>query len=1083
MPSVAFRILGPLEALVDGRPLNLGGIRQQTVLAALLLDANRVVSVERLVRALYEEAPPATARAQLQISVSALRRLFAAHGLSDVITTHPQGYLIGVADDQLDLLRARALVGRARPLRDRGRRAEAAELFREALVLWRGDPLGGLPSEVVRSAATALTEQWAAATEERLQLELALGRHGEVVGELLSLVDEFPLRERLRGQLMLALYRSGRQAEALRVYRDARQWMIDELGVEPDPRLKRLEHAILATDPRLDLPGTGPSAAPAGRPPAGPPAATAPTAPAAPVTVPEMLPADLADFTGREDLLAGLRERLLLGSHEQSRLAVPVVSVVGKAGVGKTALAVHAAHQIAAEFPGGQLFADLHGAAPDTVGPAQVLERFLRALGVNGTAVPEGLEERAEMYRALLAERRVLIVLDNVATEHQITPLLPGKPTSAVIVTSRRHIGSLAGAVRVDVPTLAPGQSAELLGRIAGPGRVAAEPAAAAALAELCGHLPLALRIAGARLAARPHWELTELAERLEDETRRLDELKYADVGIRAGLSLTYDGVSEDARRLLRRLALVDEGPFSAWVGMALLDLPEHRVQDLIDELSDAQLLDAVAAAPGRHTQYRLHNLIRVFARERLVAEEGAEAREAALTRVLGCFLHLLVEARRREYGRDVLIRGRGTALHPLPDRTVDRILAEPLLWFSRERPMLVARVRQAAVMGLTAHCWELAVTAVTFLETHGRLDDWRVTHELALAAARKGGDRLGQAATLHSLGSLALTRQNFAAAEERFRQAAGIFTELGDDLGSALTARGLGYLARVDGRPDEATRHYQAALTVLRAGGDSVAVAYVLHNLAQLRLGAGDETGAAELLDEALRLSREGRGRRVEAQVLHRMGQGHLERGDHDRALEAFSQALDVVRLIGDHTGEIYALHGIGAARHRLGETGEAAHALHRALVLAEAANERLIMGRILVTLGELALGTGEAERAAEHLRRARLVFRLMRTPAEEARTLDLLRAARLAAGQPGPAGPAPPTEAGPDTARPGRWARPDPRAQPPRPARPVRSACPAPPGPAAQPGRPGQPAGPAQPVHPPQPVQPVQSATNATA
>ncbi|WP_280684659.1 BTAD domain-containing putative transcriptional regulator [Kitasatospora sp. MAA19] len=996
-----------MEALVGGTPLNLGGIRQQTVLAALLLDVNRVVSVDRLVRALYEEAPPATSRAQLQISVSALRRLFAAHGLSDVITTHPQGYMVKAADDQLDLLQARGLLGRARTLRDQGRKAEAAGLFRQALGLRRGDALGGLPSEVIRSAAGQLTEQWAGATEECIQLELALGGHSALVGELLGLVEEFPLRERMRGQLMLALYRSGRQAEALRVYRDTRQWMIDELGVEPDPRLQRLEHAILATDPGLDLPDTRPEAAPA-VPAAAPLAAVPGTAPvAAPVVVPEMLPADLADFTGREDLLAGLRERLLLSSHEQSRLAVPIVSVVGKAGVGKTAVAVHAAHQIAAEFPGGQLFADLHGGAPDMVGPAQVLERFLRALGVNGTAIPDGLEERAEMYRALLAERRVLIVLDNAATESQITPLLPGKPTSAVIVTSRRHIGSLAGAVRVDVPTFAAEQSAELLGRIAGPERVAAEPEAAKALAELCDHLPLALRIAGARLAARPHWEVTELVERLEDETRRLDELKYADVGIRAGLSLTYDSVSPDARRLLRRIALVDEGPFSAWVGMALLDLPEYQVQDLIDELSDAQLLDAVGTAPGRHTQYRLHNLIRVFARERLAEEESVEEREAALARVLGCFLHLLIEARQREYGRDVLIRGRGTALHPLPARTVDRLLAEPLSWFARERPMLVPRVRQAATMGLTAHCWELAVTAVTFLETHGRLDDWRDTHELALAAARKGGDRLGQAAALHSLGSLALTRQNFAAAEERFRQAAGIFTDLGDDLGSALTARGLGYLARVDGRIDEATGHYQAALTVLRASGGSVAVAYVLHNLAQLKLGEGDEDGAGALLDEALRLSREGRGRRVEAQVLHRMGQSHLERGGYDKALEAFSRALDVVRLIGDHTGEIYALHGIGSARHRLGETGEAAHALHRALLLAEGSNERLIMGRILVTLGELALGTGEADLAVEHLRRARLVFRLMRTPAEEARTLDLLRTARLAAGPPDSADP----------------------------------------------------------------------------
>ncbi|MFJ5547868.1 BTAD domain-containing putative transcriptional regulator [Streptomyces sp. NPDC093225] len=992
-PRVGYRILSPLEASVDSAPLNLGGVRQQTVLATLLLDANRVVSVDRLVRAIYEEAPPATARAQLQISVSSLRRLFGNHGISDVITTHPQGYMVRATEEDLDALHFRGLVGRARKLRDAGQREDAAAAYRQALGLWRGAALGGMFSEVIRSGADELTEHRIAATEECVQLELALGNHSALVGELIGLVDEFPLRERLRGQLMLALYRSGRQAEALQVYRDTRQWMIDELGVEPDPRLKRLEHSILATDPRLDPPGTRSTPAPV------------PAAAPAPV-VPEMLPADIADFTGRDDLVADIRDRLLLASHDQSRLAVPIVSVVGKPGVGKTAMAVHVAHEIAAHFPGGQLFADLHGGAPEVVGPAQVLERFLRALGVSGTAIPDGLEERAEMYRALLAERRMLIILDNVAGESQIKPLLPGKPTSAVIVTSRRHIGSLAGAVRVDVTTFPPAQSAELLGRITGPDRVAAEPEATEALAELCGHLPLALRIAGARLAARPHWEITELVERLEDETRRLDELKYADVGIRASLSLTYDSVSEDARRLFRRLAVIEEGPFSVWACMALLELPEAVVRDLIDELSDAQLLDSAGTGTGRHGQYRLHNLIRVFARERLVGEEGVAEREAALARVLGCFLFLLTEARHREYGRDVLIRSHGVPLHPLPDRTVDRVLAEPLQWFSRERQMLLPSVRQAAMMGLTEHCWGLAVTAVTFLETHVRLDDWRDTHEIALAAARRGGDRLGQAALLHSLGSLAVTKQDFAGAETRFQRSAAIFEEIGDEPGAALASRGLGYLARVHGRFDEAAAHYESALRVFREGDGTVAVAYVLHNLAQLRLSTGDEDAAGPLLDEALRLSREGRGRRVEAQVLHRMGQSHLERGEYGEALESFSQVLDVVRLIGDHTGEAYALQGIGSARFHRGDFEEAAEALHRALVLAETSDERLVMGRTLVALGELSLATEDFDRAVTHLRRALPLFRVMKTPAQEARALAVLRTTHLLAGDPEAAG-----------------------------------------------------------------------------
>lgn len=315
-------------------------------------------------------------------------------------------------------------------------------------------PLEGIPGEVVASGAGRLTEQRITATEENIRLGLALGRHSVLVGELFELIAKFPLRERLRGQLMLALYRSGRQAEALNVYRETRRLMLDELGVLPDVRLRQLEHSILVSDPRLDLPENR-AVTPA--------YSGAPTDPGAP----EMLPAAVADFTGRESLVADVR-KLLVASHGRSPLAVPIVTFVGKPGVGKTATAIHVGHEVAADFPDGRLFAELHGGVSAPVSPAQALERFLRALGVKGTVIPEDVEERAEMYRALLAKRRVLIILDNVAEESQIRLLLPGRPTSAVIITSRRHIGSLAGAVRVDITTFTPEESADLLGHMAG---------------------------------------------------------------------------------------------------------------------------------------------------------------------------------------------------------------------------------------------------------------------------------------------------------------------------------------------------------------------------------------------------------------------------------------------------------------------------------------------------------------------------------------------------------------------------------------------------------------------------------------
>ncbi|MEW2165917.1 BTAD domain-containing putative transcriptional regulator [Streptomyces sp. NPDC007084] len=985
VPEVRFGILGPLHASVGPTPLKLGGTRQRIVLATLLLNANQVVSPERLISAVYGQTPPATARAQVQITVSGLRRLFDAHGAEDVISTHPHGYLVRADGQTLDALRFDTLVVKARTLHDGGRLEEAATTYRQALGLWRGAPLEGIPGEAVESSAGRLVEQRITAAEEHIRLGLALGRHLTFVGELFHLVAQFPLRERLRGLLMLALYRSGRQAEALSVYREARKLMLEELGVEPDVRLRQLEHSILVTDPRLDLPDSRAVTADG----------SAPTV----ADAPEMLPAAVADFSGRERLVAEVRE-LLVSFHGRSALAVPIVTLVGKPGVGKTAVAVHLGHEVAADFPDGRLFADLHGGGSAAVSPAQVLERFLRALGVKGTAIPEDIEERAEMYRALLAKRRVLVVLDNVAEESQIRLLLPGKPSCAVIITSRGHIGGLAGAVRVDVPTFAPKESAYLLGRILGTQRVTDEQEATRTLADLCGHLPLALRIAGARLAARPHWAIAELVERLADETRRLDELDYADVGIRAGLSLTYDSLREDARRLFRLLAILEEGPFSLWAVMALLDLPEQAVHDLVHELMDAQLLDTVGVGTGHHRQYRLHSLIRLLARERLATEETTEAREAAVRRVLGCFLFLLSKAREREYGQDVLIRGRDVYLYPLPDALVDRILADPLRWFSRERSSLLAHVRQASMMGFSEHCWGLAVTAVTFLETQACLDDWRDTSEAALAASRGAGDRLGEAATLHSLGSLAVNKQDFARAETHLLESATIFEEIGEQLGGALATRGLGYLARLRGRHEEATGHYEAALRTFRQGGQSVAVAYVLHNLAQLRLDSGDDAAAGPLLSEALRLSREGSGRRVEAQVLHRLGQTHLDRGDCGAALEAFEQVLYIVHLIGDHTGEAYALHGVGSALLMAGDSEGAARALRRALVRAEGNGERLITGRVLVALGELALATHDAPGAVGHLRRALSLFRSMDVPADQAEALIALHAALRSVG-----------------------------------------------------------------------------------
>ncbi|MFJ2033705.1 BTAD domain-containing putative transcriptional regulator [Streptosporangium sp. NPDC087985] len=980
-----FRLLGPLEVAAGSQRLDLGGIRQQTVLALLLLDANRAVTTGRLMEAIYGDDPPTTSRAQVQICISALRRLFLAHGSADVISTQAQGYALQADSSQIDSHRFESLILQARRAREGRNLDEAIDRYREVLTLWRGPALNGIESRLVQSAASRLAERRITANEDCVQLELDLGRHHELVGELNELVQEYPLRERLRGQLMLALYRSGRQAEALQVYRLARRTMIEELGIEPDERLQQLEHAILTSDESLDLP-----AAPARA--IGELTARVPS-------IPGMLPTDIADFTGRTKQIDDIRQWLTLTSCDRSHFAVPIIAIVGKAGVGKTTVAVHAAHNVADHFPDGQLYADLHGGVSRPTSPMQVLERFLRVLGVPGTALPDGLEERAEMYRALLADRRMLIVLDDAGNESQVLPLLPGNPASAVIITSRSRFAGLAGAIHVDVDVFDSSQSIDLLSRIAGVERVQSEAESAAALAELCGRLPLALRIAGARLLARPHWSIEQLVDRLEDETHRLDELRHGDMGIRASISLTYDSAGKDAQRLFRRLAILDSRLFPAWISAALLDLPFSDAQDLLDDLADAQLVETTGVGRGVHTQYRFHDLIRVFARERLAAEEQAAERSAALGRALGGLLFLAEAARHREYGPDILVRSEAP-LWSMPKKLVDQLVAAPLSWFERERMILVSSIRQAAQAGFVELCWSLTVNAVAFFEARVYLDDWRETHEIALAASRQARDKRGQAAVLHSMGSLAITEQRFDDAQRDFEAAVNLFREINDDRGVAMAIRNIGFLDRMNGRFDEAAARYQWALEIFRDIGDQVAAAYSLHNLAQLRLEFDDLDGAKQLLSEALRLSGNGGSRRVKAQVLHRMGHTHLQADEPALAACVFDEALTVVRDLGDPTGEAYALHGLGIARLRQGMLKEAESALRHSLMLANTSSQRLAEARVLVGLGELALANTDPAQAVSHFQQALSLYERIRVPLHEARTLIMINNAHLAAG-----------------------------------------------------------------------------------
>lgn len=982
-----FRILGPVEITVGSERLELGGARQQIVVATLLLNANKVVTMDRLLEAIYSEDLPTTARAQAQISISSLRRTFASYRREPVIATHTHGYLIRVDNGQLDSERFEELVAAARAARKVNNIDLAVAKYRDALRLWRGPALDGIDSELLRAAAYRLDEQRIATNEERLRVELDLGRHHELVGELSELIHDYPLREQLRGQLMLALYRSDRAGEALEAYQQARQTLLDELGIEPGARLKQLARAIATADPALDLPSPSVTIAPAG------------------FTVPGLLPTDIADFTGRTEHISRIREHMISSTEEKARRPVPVAVIVGKGGIGKTSLAVRVSHEMAEHFPGGQLFADLHGGSSQPVSPMQVLERFLRAFGMPGTQVPEGLDERAEVYRNLLADRKVLVLLDDAMNESQVSPLLPGNSPAAMIITSRSRLAGLPGATHIDVNVFDADASQDLLARIVGGERIKAEPDATAEVAAHCGHLPLALRIAGARLAARPHWRIQHLADRLADEARRLDELRHGDMGIRSSISLTYESAGEQAKQLFRRLALLDLPVFSGWLGSVLIDAPPADAEDLLDALVSAQLLEISDSGTDMHSRYGFHDLIRVFARERLAAEESAAERMAALERALGALLYVADKADREHFGGDYFRIPSAAPRWPLPERLVQQLVADPLAWYERERVTLAWAVRQAAQAGFTELSWTLADRAVTLFEARSYLDDWRETHEIALEAARKADDIRGQAAMLFSTGAMHYMQQRFGPARSALTAAAKLFQDVGDRQGVAYVARFMADLDLSSGRLDDAARRYEQALAVLRECGDNVAVACVLRDLAQIRFEFKRFDEAMELLSEALDLTRVARCARIEGSVLHRLGEASLESAAPANALVAFEQALSITRNIGDVRYEAYALRGVGVARLRLGEFGQAREALHRALELADSVDERAARTRALLGLSELALTRGDPDEAILFGKRAAGAFREMSMPLYEVRALALLREAYAALGDAGAA------------------------------------------------------------------------------
>ncbi|WP_051386195.1 AfsR/SARP family transcriptional regulator [Actinokineospora inagensis] len=720
-------VLGPVEVRSDesdGRPVDLGGAKPKAVLAALLSQPRQVVPTERLIELVWDGSPPASATALVHTYVASVRRAVAAAGRAGALTTKSPGYLLDVDPTDSDLESFENHLYAARHAERQVEHDTAVGLYEQALRLWRGQAFGGVEASFARSRSAHLTGERLSAEEGRARCQLRQGRAAEVAAHLRRLVHANPLREQSRALLMRALFESGRPEDALAVYRDGRARLVAELGVQPGSELRTLHNQILDGTLRPVDPTRRVSLGHESRCP-----------------VPRHLPPDISDFTGRDDQLS-----TIMAVSEADAAGSPTVVISGVAGAGKSALAVHAAHRLCPRYPDGQLFADLRGAERDP-GAFEVLGRFLTALGVATTALPDDTDERVELFRRRVDEKRLLIVLDNAHDERQVRALLPSGPSCLVIVTSRSRLTGLVGAVGVELGLLSTETSIRMLGRIVGSARVGAEPVAAETIAALCGGIPLAVRAAGAKLLARPHWPLRALAGRLADERRGLDG-SVGDLAVRSTLRLTYVELDDPHRHAFHLLALLDLPDFGSWPAAPLLEIPLDDAEDVVERLVDLRLVEVAGIDAIGRVRYRFHSLVQVFGAELALRAEPADAVAAAVCRTLATWV-ALVESGARTLPHAT--QSQHIMPGPLPCTAVEldpRLVAEterdPSGWFRSETSAVVRAVERAHELGIDEMTTMLIASLLSSpFAARNEFDGRQRAHEIALAAARDGGGPL----------------------------------------------------------------------------------------------------------------------------------------------------------------------------------------------------------------------------------------------------------------------------------------------------------------------------------------------------
>jgi DNA-binding SARP family transcriptional activator/Tfp pilus assembly protein PilF len=923
-----FRILGPLEVHdIDGKPVRLRAPKQRALLAILLLHAGQPVSPGRLETVLWPGRPPRSAAGVVRTYVSGLRSALrlGESGVVPRLTKEPAGYRLTLAPGDLDLTMFDELSARGREVLRDGDPAQAARLLSEALALWRGEPAEDIALDGDYSAALAgLAERHLAAGEAWADAQLALGSGADLIARLRALAAEQPLRERLHSQLMLALYQAGRKAEALEEFRGLRTRVSGELGIEPSAPVQKLHRQILSDDPALS-----PVAAPASV--AAPPPQPQPQLPRPP---PRQLPHDTGDFTGRETQLRAMAALLA-----RTDLTAPVVAVLtGTAGAGKTALAVHFAHQVAESFPDGQLFADLRGhAAAAPVPPAEALRRFLRALGMKD--VPADMDEAAAAYRSLLAGKRLLILLDDAATADQIRPLLPGSPGCLVLLTSRSRLPGLVArdsAAPVAVGALTRSEGVVLLKKILGTRRVETEPEAATSIVSRCAYLPLALRVAAERAAHRPGLSLSALAAELADEQRRLDVLTTGEderATVRSVFSWSYRGLAPNAARVFRLLGLHPGPEVSVPAVAALADSAAPDVARKLEELASAHLTEE--KAPGR---YRCHDLLWAYATERADDEETPPDRLAALRRVLTWYLCTADTANRRigPTRRRVPLEHVGL-IKPLDFATYDAALE----WCDAELPNLAAAVRRAAEADLTDIAWKIPAAMSDYFRLRRPWGDWISCNETGLAAAQRAGDIRGQAWSVNDLGSAYLDLGRFADAADWYEKALVLIRQTDDQHDEGAVLNNLAAVYWELCRTDDALDCFRQSLVLARRTGNRQGECLALDNLGEACRRTGQPGRAIDYHRQARVIAVQIGDRQEEGQALRNLGEAYQMLRLPERARKCYLRALEVHRQASDRQGEAETRRKLGDLLHQGGQVADAREHWHHALAIFEAADD----------------------------------------------------------------------------------------------------------------------------------------------